>query len=53
MIYKICVWVTRLLMLPEEAFMAWKDDMSDDVPPGKMDAIIATTSWFSYLEEES
>lgn len=40
-------------VLPEEAFMAWKDDLSDDVPPGKMDAIIATTSWFSYLEEES
>lgn len=45
-------------VIPEDSFLAWKDDTSRKIP-GKRDAIFATTKFFLYLypppkkEEES
>lgn len=37
-------------ILAEEAYLAWKDDSSDR--PGKLDAIVQTTKFLDFLQEE-
>ena len=35
-----------------DAFMAWKEDESDEHDAGKMKSIIQTVEWFNWLEED-
>ena len=36
----------------DDAFLAWKEDESDEHEKGKMTAIIQTVDWFNWLEED-
>ena len=38
-------------MVGEEVILAWKDDVSDEVP-GKMTAIVQTSAFCNWLEAE-
>ena len=39
-------------VLPDVAILAWKDDMNDDDVPGKMSAVVQSSQFCAFLEEE-
>ena len=39
-------------MLPDVAILAWKDDLNEDDVPGKMSAVVQSSQFCAFLEEE-
>jgi hypothetical protein len=51
LIEKIFMKLYQVDVVGEEAVLAWKDDVNDDVP-GKMTAIVQTSAFCTWLEAE-